>query len=895
MCAAILNSFTFTRFGRAAVVALLVLLAAGMASPADAQGQRGDRSNAPTEAPGNSAEGAVQPADANERKENRRSQPANRELVISEVLQNPQLTYDSTGEWFEIHNPWDRAVELNGWYIGDLNQDEHLIQSDQALIIEPGGYFVLGANPDVATNGGVILDYSYGASIKLYNAADSLVLQTSNGQVADRVAWDDGASFPDPNGASMAVIDLQSSNEDAGNWCTSTTEFGVGDLGTPGAPTDCTPAPQIRVSEIMQNPDVTADYKGEWFEVGNFGNTAVDLNGWTIHDDDDDRHVVASSVVIEPGNYAVFARNGDSAANGGVTPAYVYGDDVRLFNSWDELTLVDPYGRRAQRIKWDDGRTFPDPTGASMSLADLSLDGSAGSNWCTATTPFGAGDRGTPGQANTCTTVPLDVGPDLVINEIMRNPTAISDIYGEWFELYNPNAFDVDLAGWTVRDHDANWHQINASIIVPAGGYTVLGRSDAHGGPAHAYVYDNMVLHNGSDELVLVNPSGAIVDQVVWDNNEFPAEAGSSMALEAVHLNTSVGESWCPSAPTFGDGDHGTPGHANICGDTQSDVPIVISEMMINPAASYDSHGEWFELHNFGAAPIDLQGFVIKDEDFNEFTIDASLVVEPGGFAVLARLGETAFNGGVQASYVFGTEMVLINGGDELVVLDTERRVVDRVLWGAGYGFTIPSGSSLQLVDVAAENLDASAWCQAYVSMPGGDAGTPGRATDCDADAGDSGYEPESEHPKCSSKNRNVIMGSAGDDVLIGTDGNDVIVGLAGNDKIDGRGGNDIICAGPGDDIVEAGNGNDLVLGGSGNDTIDAGSGNDEVLGGAGSDALTLGQGNDSAHGGPDRDKIDGGPGNDKIDGGQGSDVVHGGDGRDICTSAEDAVSCEKS
>ena len=37
-----------------------------------------------------------------------------------------------------------------------------------------------------------------------------------------------------------------------------------------------------------------------------------------------------------------------------------------------------------------------------MALIDPTLDNSIGANWCTATTPYGAGDFGTPGAANAC-------------------------------------------------------------------------------------------------------------------------------------------------------------------------------------------------------------------------------------------------------------------------------------------------------------------------------------------------------------------------------------------------------------------------------------------------------------------------------------------------------------
>ena len=50
--------------------------------------------------------------------------------------------------------------------------------------------------------------------------------------------------------------------------------------------------------------------------------------------------------------------------------------------------------------------------------------------------------------------------PALVINEIMQNPSAVSDSNGEWFEIYNPTDAEVDINGWTIRDDGSNSHVI---------------------------------------------------------------------------------------------------------------------------------------------------------------------------------------------------------------------------------------------------------------------------------------------------------------------------------------------------------------------------------------------------------------------------------------------------
>ena len=73
----------------------------------------------------------------------------------------------------------------------------------------------------------------------LYNGSDELILVDSNYVEVDRVEWDDGATFPDPVGASMSLIDPASDNSDGANWCISGGSYGVGEQGTPGAVNQC--------------------------------------------------------------------------------------------------------------------------------------------------------------------------------------------------------------------------------------------------------------------------------------------------------------------------------------------------------------------------------------------------------------------------------------------------------------------------------------------------------------------------------------------------------------------------------------------------------------------------------------------------------------------------------
>ena len=114
----------------------------------------------------------------------------------------------------------------------------------------------------------------------------------------------------------------------------------------------------IVVTEIMQNPAFLSDTVGEWFEVYNGGATPVDLNGWTIKDNDSDSHVIAASAIVPAMGYAVLARDSAAMAGEGVTAIYQY-SSFFLANGDDEVVLLN-----ASLVEID----RPDPAARSPAL-----------------------------------------------------------------------------------------------------------------------------------------------------------------------------------------------------------------------------------------------------------------------------------------------------------------------------------------------------------------------------------------------------------------------------------------------------------------------------------------------------------------------------------------------
>ncbi len=162
------------------------------------------------------------------------------DLVVSEVMIDPAAVDDSVGEWFEVFNASDNAIDLDGWTIADVVAGDIDVISS-TLVVQPGAYATLGNNWDPSTNGNVPVDYWY-SGFSLDDTADEIVLSLAGVEV-DRVEYDLSAGWPALlSGQAMmlqtAMLD-HTSNDDPAAWCGSTTSLGAGlDFGTPGAGND---------------------------------------------------------------------------------------------------------------------------------------------------------------------------------------------------------------------------------------------------------------------------------------------------------------------------------------------------------------------------------------------------------------------------------------------------------------------------------------------------------------------------------------------------------------------------------------------------------------------------------------------------------------------------------
>lgn len=126
---------------------------------------------------------------------------------------------------------------------------------------------------------------------------------------------------------------------------------------------------QVAITEFLNNPD-GADKGREWVELFNFSETPIDLDGWTLLDEDTDS-VTFPPFVLASGGYVVFVSGGigglDAATAkavfetewlGGTAHQAVIGvESMALANGGDELVLADPERRTIWSLAYADDET----------------------------------------------------------------------------------------------------------------------------------------------------------------------------------------------------------------------------------------------------------------------------------------------------------------------------------------------------------------------------------------------------------------------------------------------------------------------------------------------------------------------------------------------------------
>ena len=329
-------------------------------------------------------------------------------------------------------------------------------------------------------------------------------------------------------------------------------------------------------------------------ELTNIGDAPVDVSGWILKDNNDTR-----TLALPAGT--TIAPDAFLAVPVDVTGGFGLGngDAARVFLP-DGTTLVD-------------GHTFPSHSAPSWSRCP---DG---------TGDFVQANAETLGAANDCPSI-----DDLVINEVESNGDTVN---GDWVEIGNPTGLALDASGLVVKDND-DTHAVTvpAGTTVPAGGLVaVVTENAAKTGPVGAFGLGS------ADSARLFRADGTtLIAEHSW----------------TAHAATTYGR--CPdlvgAIVATGAGSFGT---ANTC-----PLPAEIDAVNINEVESNGDTTDWIELVNTGAAPVDVSGWILRDNGATSAaTVPAGTTLAAGGHLAVdtdVATGSTNFGlGGADQARLF--------------------------------------------------------------------------------------------------------------------------------------------------------------------------------------------------------------------------------------------------
>lgn len=161
---------------------------------------------------------------------------------------------------------------------------------------------------------------------------------------------------------------------------------------------------------------------------------------------------------------------------------------------------------------------------------------------------------------------------EILITEIMANPSALSDTEGEWFEIYNNSDHVINLQNLILERDDANIHTITDAIELAPASYFVFSRTDLSTNLVDEYIYgSDITLANTGATLSIYNEGsetapGALIFALNYGISGFPSGTGASIGLNPNLLNDTdalLGNSWCIGTSAYSTGDLGTPGLVN--------------------------------------------------------------------------------------------------------------------------------------------------------------------------------------------------------------------------------------------------------------------------------------------------------------------------------------------
>jgi uncharacterized protein YjiK len=245
-------------------------------------------------------------------------------------------------------------------------------------------------------------------------------------------------------------------------------------------------AASVSITEVASWSSSNSLVAADWFEITNYGTSALDITGWKV---DDSSNTFTSAVPlsgitsIAPGESVIFLETSSTNAATiianfksawfGINPtanlqvgSYT-GSGIGLSSSGDAVNLFDASGNIRSSVNFGVATTnYSFNNAAGLNNTSISLLSQIGVNDAFAAINDNA-QIGSPGYVG-----------KLIITEIAPWSSGNSPVAADWFEITNSRAVPVDITGWKIDDNSQS----------PAGAVLLNGISSINPGESVIFI-----------------------------------------------------------------------------------------------------------------------------------------------------------------------------------------------------------------------------------------------------------------------------------------------------------------------------------------------------------------------------------------------------------------------
>jgi hypothetical protein len=377
-------------------------------------------------------------------------------------------------------------------------------------------------------------------------------------------------------------------------------------------------ADNLRITEIMYHPNDINDPDIEFIELKNIGPNSINLNLVSFTDGID---FTFPPFELDPNGCVVVVKDQSAfEAEYGTGPNVAGQYSGQLNNAGERIKLEDAIGQTILNFRFKDG-WYPITDGSGFSLTIIDPYNPDLNSWeYQEYWQPSSVVKGTPGAADSGH---VAAPADIVINEILTHSDG-NPYDWDWIELHNTTDHTINIGGWFLSDHDANFRKYEIATgdpraPVPAGGYVVFTQTGDFGNQSDPGCHKKFGLSELGETVYLCSGSGGQLTGGFCAHEDFAAsEADVTFGRYTKSPAAANDVDFVPMS-TY------TYSSENTAGPKVG--PIVITEIMYHPNSvnQLDNYAEYVELYNTSGGSVTLDDWLFTDE-----TDDIEFYFPPG-------------------------------------------------------------------------------------------------------------------------------------------------------------------------------------------------------------------------------------------------------------------------